>query len=584
MADEQELTSKRLATTSKKDDGNTKHTGQENERKNFVIGIGISKYANAGLNTLGDACKNDCEDLMQILQSDFGFETVKGWYDDYDNKVRDGELKLINEEATRKNIDQLFESLNYHPDFMVDSKNAGLTTHNLVIYYSGHGAMVGNNMDFFHFVPSDYKGPLDNPSANKLYSVNNGLFYQLNNIRFHSIVIIIDACHSAGAFNQSNWFSKSLKGHTGTGQSLWALCSSAEDQKSYWVTGSKHSLFTQHLLEELTQLREIDINLELLRIKLNKRVTELNLNVFLERLYLIEDNTGDFNFIASETRRTKFEINNRKTELKKAVYRINYIDLRTYKWKIFPTGKNSPQTNPHLLLLSTGPGYGLKIVHRLIYMEAFPPNKKIPYKPSPLVLHKVHNLKPDKQSVLNIINHIVEGANGAVPASTITFTQEALNTKLLKKLKVNPVIVELLIDHEKIDPNIKDAFMKTLHELLAEMDFTEEGLQPFCVLVLDADGWNYEERSTLYTTGAIQRYIMPLVKQLDNDAIDDWQRDVRRGQEEEAVQRYYDLLENIIDSVVNETFENGKCPPGKFIEELCKKSGCQELAIEILNY
>lgn len=596
MADE-EIITKGLSISSDGEDENTGAGNNGPARGNYLICIGIGKYEMKELNTLGDTCKYDCEDLRSVLESDFDFEPVKGVYDWRGNKINDDEQHLIDEKATKGNIENLFANLAYHPDFR---NKPGLPAHNLVIYYSGHGETVGtDNLDLFYFVPHEYDGPLGPSDPNKLYSVYFGLIPKIKNIRFHSLVLIIDACRSAATFNLTDWFKTPLSTNTGNERCAWALCSSAKNEDSFLIRGERNSFFTKNLLAKLKHPEKIDIKLELLGADLKSELRSLDQTVFSNRLLLIPDNAGDFNFCGNDDRRKKLFSYTRKERLKKDIYRINYSDQRTSIQQWYNFLKTSTSTNPYLLFLSTAPQYGLKLARRQICVSnSFPVKNFVIYQDEPIKLHTIKELKADKFLVLDIISGFLDkkandcGYSMQMAALALEKDEktrfekikEALIERLLKMLDKNPVILEFVIDHETIVPEIKDEFFTILHSVLNALELKVKVKHPFCVLVLDADGSDYKKMEAKFTGNTIQYYIMPPVLDVDHQVIDDWYNEVVRDMDHIELQRYDELFLEIIDAMRVEYLGNGSCPPGKFIEALCEKSGCRELAFEILNF
>jgi hypothetical protein len=597
MGDERDIFSKTIGTSTR---GGEDGVQPDCVHKNFIICIGVSKYQEPAFNTLGDSCKHDCEDLINILQSDFSFEPVKGYYDSNANKQNDNEQVLYNEEATKENIRLLFEHLAYHPDFCVDKNQPDLPNHNLVIYFSGHGEALSNNSnDLFYFVPYDYNGSPLRRDRLKLYSIANGLIPNFDNIRFHSIVLIIDACHSAATFNLSHWVDNKPVSHKGNERSVWALCSSAMDEASFWDRKERNSCFTLKLLDILKQPDKLVINLEQLCIDIKQHFRNEKQTVYSGRLLLIADNVGDFYFRGNENRLRKQLADQRRAYLMGDLLLINFTDQEDSikEWK----KSRSNQATHYLLFLSTKQEYGLKVAHRRICYSPFFPVKQ--YRSSNrkrCFLHVIKNLRTDQLSMIEIVSSMLDDAIAIVPKwgnSNLSIVGSKVNeqvlyqygknelmAKLVKKLKTAPVILEIVIDEEKIDPQVKEAFLKALLALLAELKFEEKILNPFCVIVLDAEGYNYTEKFEQYSGANLQTYFMPEVCDLNDDALSEWYAKILMSRPDEKADEFEKLLKDIIESVKNDFLNGNSHAIGKFIEALCEKCGCPDLAIQILKF
>jgi hypothetical protein len=329
---------------------------------------------------------------------------------------------------------------------------------------------------------------------------------------------------------------------------------------------------------------------------------ELNRNrdqtVFSNRLMLIPDNSGDFYFIGNDKREGKQLVLDRKKYLEKHVYRMNYKPQRSSIKNWFSCFQNlaTMWANPYLFFLSTTPQYGLKLAHRQICVSnSFPVKDYIKYsEEEPYKLNAFKNLNADKFSVLEIISGFVDRkagqSGGGMPMTPVTNDavlfqkKEALIGKLLKMLNAGPVILKLSIEPQQLDPKLKEEFLKALHGLLAELELKEQVKHPFCVLVLDADGADYELIAKQFVNGTLQHYIMPKVLDIDNEAFDEWYEDVVRDMDIRESENYNRLFKEIIEAMRKEFLSNGSCPPGQFIEAFFEKSGCKELAYKILNF
>ncbi len=585
MADENEdMKAKPLGTEDNGNAGGGGGTsgGKKTGRKNYIICIGIGEYENPKL-SLGTCCVNDCKDLMKLLKEDYSFETVRGSYDKNANKINDDELVLLNEEATLDNIEDLFKKLAYHPDFKRPRSGEDLPAHNLIIYYSGHGTTLKNDdgKEFFYWVPYDYTEDIQQPDPYGLYSVFFNLIQSLNNIRYHSLIIISDACHSAATFELTSWFTAPGNVKPGSDpeneRSLWAICSSAANQLSY--VDDNHSFFTKRFLYELESNQEERIDIERLGLNLKELLIKSEQRVFPGRLNLIQNNTGSFYFICNENKRKKQEVFERRQRLKDDVYKLNFKKHReeVEDWRRRLDEENRIGAMRYFVCISAGPDYALKMAHYHIARSAFFPVSYPSTQRKPCLLNMQENLSPSEEFVMGLLCKELQ-----LP---LTFDKAEFNKSIGEKLKTASVILEILIDPESITPGDKDKYVKKFYEVLSGISLSQDVLHPFCILFIDSDGTDYSSIAGSFPGGEVVKFISPTVTDVDAYDLTRWTNDVRGSSEEQRL-KYDKLFKEVIECVKSQCFpsKQSKYPPGKFIQALCEKSGCPDLVLNILNF
>ncbi|MEM7660396.1 MAG: caspase family protein [Bacteroidota bacterium] len=181
--------------------------------KNYILLIGVNQYEN--WTPLHNAVK-DCEDIAETLTTYYNFEAQ--------NVIR-----LFNEEATRENILETFESLQ-------ESLKA---EDNLLIYYAGHG---------YYDQPSalGYWVPV-NARLNKIpdFIRNSTIHDYLRTINTKHTLLIADACYAGSLFAtyRGESFSENAK-------SRWAF-TSGNIEKVWDGQPGQNSPFARYLIRYL---------------------------------------------------------------------------------------------------------------------------------------------------------------------------------------------------------------------------------------------------------------------------------------------------------------------------------------------
>jgi hypothetical protein len=194
--------------------------------------IAIAEYE--GNNALPATVTKDARDVANALTA--------AKYCGYENSnVR----MLLNSEATLSNI------LSEMSELARDSDE----NDTVFIYFSGHGCNQGDNLNPNCFlVPVDFNSPdgglLSEGELSSLLSV----------IRSERLLIVIDACHSAGvagfkSFSQNRTevpgFTDKSLARLAQGRGKVLIASSRDSETSLILPGDQNSLFTKHFLSAL---------------------------------------------------------------------------------------------------------------------------------------------------------------------------------------------------------------------------------------------------------------------------------------------------------------------------------------------
>ena len=151
----------------------TGHANTEHKKppsgKNFFVGIGIDAYADAHFTPLSNA-KKDTERIAEIFVQKYGFEDRK-------------DLLLFNERATGSAIIACFRGL-------IDLFKKEPDTHNLVVYFAGHGDF-DQDSDIGFRIPSDGKY-----KDEKTFIEDSALLSRLRAMKAKHTLFVVDSCFS----------------------------------------------------------------------------------------------------------------------------------------------------------------------------------------------------------------------------------------------------------------------------------------------------------------------------------------------------------------------------------------------------
>lgn len=606
--DKDKLIAKPLAMRDEEDDEPAGPQTPGGERKNYFIGIGIGQYQSTKINDLSPYCENDCTDLMKLLMDEYSFESVKGVYKKNGKnveKINDNEQVLFNEAATVNNIRALFDQLPDHPDFTLTAANA--PEHNLLIFYSGHGEIIKDRegVDTFYWVPSDYENDGD---ARRLFDVFKFLEDLRKYTRFHSLVLVTDACHSAGTFDLAGRVITQRNIKPGARaeeyRSAWALCSSADDQESFATEGDRNSEFTKHILYELQKSQEIKLRISTLCDRLDDGFDGTLMHPFTGRLDLVASNTGVFCFNGNEKKQQKIEAKERGNRLKKDFMFLNYNMQAAHLSgdQAYNGALNNPNVNRYLMFFCAEEKYGLMMARRLLCGSSYFPVKqtfkseepgRVSQADKPPQEHCYLNELPgfkenmDINTVVKIVCNVInlekeqtdkESSRGAVKLPVEN--EEDFRNQIVKRLRIGPVFAEFRIMSGLPDDKALKAFLKNLHDLLAGLEFEEEPLHRFCILILDQNKSDYNAMIKEFQKSEVVTYVMPSITGLKLTELDFWY--LRAGMDDQ--ESYNKLFKDKFDTVKTTALDEGEYPPGLFIKTFCNESGCCELALELLNF
>jgi uncharacterized caspase-like protein len=197
----------------------------------WAIIVGISRYEHERLNL--KYADRDAEELSKLLQtpSGGGFEA-------------EHIVKLINEEATTKNVTRALRSFLKRP----------AKEDIVLIYFACHGAPDPERLDILYLLTHDTDPKDVSGTALPMREINQSL---QENLKAERVVIIADTCHSAaigegrGVDNSAALVNRYLQQVSETKKGIALLTSAAASETSLegaqW--GGGHGVFTHFVLE-----------------------------------------------------------------------------------------------------------------------------------------------------------------------------------------------------------------------------------------------------------------------------------------------------------------------------------------------
>ncbi len=218
-----------------------------------LISIGIAAYSNPANNL--DFPDDDAGELSAIMRHSLGSELT------YDALLRDSE-------ATQIGIRTALEA---------DELKGATAGDTLIVYYSGHGALVQNNgSGEAYLAPYDVSGnvAVSGISTTEIKAL-------LDNLNHGNKIVLLDCCYSGGANAKSISHVKhkdltSIKAfqNQSYAEGTFVFTACKEDETAIEVQDLKHGLFTYQLIEELVKGTGESVALSSLHDPVTKAVEE----------------------------------------------------------------------------------------------------------------------------------------------------------------------------------------------------------------------------------------------------------------------------------------------------------------------
>ena len=512
------------------------------QRTNYLIAIGIDDYSNnIAFPNLGGACRKDCEEVIKILTIKYGFQLYK--------YLKDDEAGIY---AIRSAIESFQED---------KEKNTALS--NLVIYYSGHGCLYKPNdtLTYSCWVPQDCSNAGD---KKQLYALNKellglGIYQELNVQHF---AVISDACFSGGAINYSNLFDLSAEGTKGLSvedeRSCWAFCSSRSTEKSLIGNPGENSDFTKRLLEILTDNQDTELLIGKIKTEIEKfflNNVKFGQTPFCERIGALKNNTGQFVF------RAALEIINKAKKQKLLPEKLKSLNYKNQRDKLteFKNGKT------HFFTIISGPSDGgLKFLNKMVVCNSsYFAGKGQPYIP----VEVAYLSSSVNEQVLELFNLALNTSFG---------NENDLRNHIKNRLLTSPFSIEFKFKKKQWLNEDKQIFVSNTAKFLQSVHNAGDDLKPLFIFIIDADATDYTQFTNDPFFNNSMKLIMPGIDVVDSDTLVNWYDSITNEE--------FDLLfkKVIVTDVAGElALEN--LLPGEVIRKICTASGCNELAIQLLD-
>jgi hypothetical protein len=539
---------KSLTTGSGKDEDNV--TGASSTGINYIIAIGIDKYAKADLSL--QSCVKDCEDLTFVLESK------------YKNFVL--YEKVYNEKATKKNI---IDTIN---KFCNSPSNSPLN--NLILYYSGHGGFVQTpKRKIGSWIPYDF-----NENQKDEYLRFDDLLKEAEFVKTTHLLIISDSCFAGELLKYGELFTPSEEAiheaDIGLEPSRWGLASSRKNEQSAGGKSGENSAFTKELIAILDNKINQRLLFSQVVAELRNTFSQNNLQrIDCDKLSISPDNTGEFIF---EGKNDNVMIAQRKGILKSNLMTLNYDEQR----KKFSSFKEevpviSTRRSKQIAFLSGTPSCGLRhFSSKLKNAGVYGKNAiKTKYVFPPI------STQSGETEVLQIFNLALDkGFPNLV----------SLNNYLLANLQTHHVILEIrFYKNEDYPSKYKLELVNRIISFIEGIDSHAEDDKRLLLIVLDEEQHDYEAAYKSKNFSNVESIFFPMPGPLSYDEVSGWYDKMKEqyvnldGQEKEL--EFDTLFESCINKNIQSIIEKTKGFPGSVIGKICEEAGCDDLIKKILD-
>lgn len=513
------------------------------QRTNYLIAIGIDSYANSmAFPYLGGSCKRDCRKTAVILCKKYGFKLYKCLY---------------NAEATIAGIRAVLEKFKADPE-----KNN--SNSNLIIYYSGHGHLLMPNEDIklACLVAQDFTTIED---QSKLFIVNSELFGPVGFYQFLKVqhfAFISDACFSGGAVNYSNLFEQWTEKEKGVPieneRSCWAFCSGRTNEKSNITNFGDNSDFTKAMLAILENNLEPELLIGQLKTSIekyfldNKQFTQ---TPFCERLGILKKNTGQFVLRAGE------EILKKEKKKKLLPDKLKSFDYKNQREKL---GEFEHSKTNFFTIVSGPADAGLNFLNKMVICNS----SLFPGKDQPIFPVEVaYSSASGGEQVIELFNLALRSS----------FTDEnALRNYVKSMLASKPLSIEFKFRKKQWLNEDKRTLMSNTARFIQTVHGTEEDLMPLFIFIIDPDATDYETFSDDPYFNSSSKLIMPSIDLIDRTILLTWYDSIVNKEFEQ-------LFGKVIATDIATELTKTKLLPGQLIRQICKASGCNDVAIQLLD-
>lgn len=505
----------------------------------YIIAIGIDKYQLEDLGSFrAGSCKNDCNDLVQLLTKNFeGFQL-------YGEQLTDGK-------ATKTSITALIES------FIEDTGKNNLNN-NLIIYFSGHGATVpeGVGSEIGCWVPHDCKQLHKRQVLSNLELIN--LFRDINTRDF---LLISDSCNSGQLFmHVVHDVSLNASAPAGPILSRWGMVSSSREELS--LVKGRNSFFTGKLLEIIRQMDQKEFTVEDLNGKLRKAFSNTTVQhpVCTRLQFQPLQNSGDMFFKElSKVALLKSAKKLLATELHELNYHAQEKELKTF----------AGAAKKHLVVFS---GNSKSALSHLSYRAYFNAKMRENNTTREVIIPIIHDSEE---------SHLLGMLNQCLPVSF-----EDLKTAgryLTERLKIKSLLFEIQVS----DPQLfllsqKKQILKDIRQFLQEVEMPANN-NVLVFFILDTCDSVYNEPSQ--ADAHVNFVNTTKVSVISREDFDVFFENFRKNFRSDAgvLEEWDKVMEEEISTAVHPLLGDPHGHPETVITAICEAAACKDIIVKLLN-
>lgn len=516
----------------------------------YVIAIGIDSYANSLFPDFPFGnCKLDCQQLISVLR------------ERYDNIELFGD-PLLDSEATLTNITARIRNF-YRSDENNQRKN------NLILYFSGHGDVIAKGSGTVGcWIPHGLQATSPSGIWHEDVIDTDLVENWVKSLRVGHFLLIADSCKSGRIFSGVITNPKDHLASGGEVISRWAIASSRADQNSKAGLAGQPSLFTSRLLRLLQYNQEDRLLITDVIASLTREFSEASTQELTAGRLQFSHEVANSGFFSLEAKKSSRLSETTRALLRKSLMSLNYRDQTASFddgfWE-FPD---------RLLTIFSGlPHSGL---HLLAYRARTSANFVAKHKDPIVVSGLPISLTDEAGTLLRFFEQVFQlrwhDLNG-------------LTSHIANVLATEDIFVEIRIDAmREILPKDKRYFFEALTRFIGSLPKDAPSARKLIVHVVDQDDFDYS--AFLPPGSSVQVLHIPKVGRLaQQDFRACYQTLNTENHFPDKVQRQ--LFETVYRNQILEqqqaVLEATDGYPAPVIKELCKRAGCEDLALEILE-
>ncbi len=518
--------------------------------KTYVIAIGIDHYANPLFPDFPFGnCKLDCQQLMSVLRARYDHIELYG-------------DPLLDTEATLANIKARVRSF-CRSDVDNQRKNK------LILYFSGHGDVIPKGAGTVGcWIPHGLQATSPSTIWHEDVIDTDLVENWVKALRVGHFLLIADSCKSGRIFSGVIANPKDHLASGGEGISRWAIASSRADQNSKAGLAGQPSLFTSRLLHLLQHNQDERLLITDVIASLTREFSEASRQELTAGRLQFSHEVANNGFFTLEAKKSTRLSEATRVLLRKSLMSLNYRDQTASFddgfWE-FP--------DRLLTIFSGRPHCGL---HLLAYRARTSANFVAKHKDPVVVSGLPISFTDDTGTLLRFFEQVFQirwqDLNG-------------LKTHIGEVLATEDIFVEIWIDAMRETlPKDKRYFFETLTQFMASLPKGSASAHKLIVHVVDQEDFDYS--AFLPPGSSVQVLHIPQVGQIaETDFRMCYQTLNTVNHFPDKAQRQ--LFEAVYRSRVLDqqqaVLEATDRYPAPVIKEICRRAGCEDLALEILE-